>query len=75
MFSRYADRQVIDYAELCNEVDAPHVWWRGGAPQMYVDEMRMLSEEAKRVDPSIKILAHASTYARYRKTFPPLSPA
>lgn len=70
VFNRYKNKHIIDYAELANEVDAPHVWWRGATPQMYVDEMKMVKEEVKGVDPNIKIVAFGATYSRDEKKYP-----
>lgn len=65
VFERYKDKGVVEFAEVGNEVDAPRVWWRGGTPQMYVDEVRITREMAQKLDPSIKIAAFAATYSRY----------
>lgn len=70
LFNRYKDDHIIDYAELCNEVDAPHVWWRNSTPKMYVDEMKMLKKEVKGIDPNIQIAAFAATYSRNEKERP-----
>jgi hypothetical protein len=70
LFNRYKDDHIIDYAELGNEVDAPHVWWRNSTPKMYVDEMRILNKAVKGVDPDIQIAAFAATYSRNEKERP-----
>jgi hypothetical protein len=54
----------LKYLELGNEVDAENPWWRGGTAEMYVNEMRMLKEEASKIDPKLRTVAFGSTYAR-----------
>ncbi len=64
ILSRYKGGKGVRYVELANEVDAPDVWWKGSTPEMYVREMKMLKEEAAKIDPMIKTVAFASTYSR-----------
>lgn len=54
----------VEIAELANEVDAPQVWWLGATADLYVRDMRILWEEARKVDPSIRLAAFAATYSR-----------
>jgi len=54
----------VQIAELANEVDAPHVWWLGASADLYVRDMRILWEESRKVDPTIRLAAFAATYSR-----------
>jgi hypothetical protein len=64
VLKRYAGRGVIRYVELGNEVDAPNPWWRDSTPQMYVDEMKIVHEVTKKVEPTASTVAFGATYSR-----------
>ncbi|AHF91355.1 hypothetical protein OPIT5_15175 [Opitutaceae bacterium TAV5] len=64
LLRRYAGRGVIRYVELGNEVDAPNPWWRDSTPQMYVDEMKLVHEVTKRIEPTAQTVAFGATYSR-----------
>jgi hypothetical protein len=55
---------IVKDVEVGNEVDVPNVWWKGGTPEMYVRDCRIVKEESLIVDPKIKVIGFAATGSR-----------
>jgi hypothetical protein len=64
VLSRYKDKGVIQYLQLENEVDAPNPWWFDSTPEEYVEEVKLAKQAVQKIDPRIKVVAFAATYAR-----------
>lgn len=71
MFRDYLRRVITrydkyaQYWEYCNEVDAPHVWWRGGATIAdYVRDCRIVREELEKAGSKVPLLGISATYSR-----------
>jgi hypothetical protein len=62
VFSRYG--HLLHYVQLANEVDAPDPWYKGGTPETYVKECRIIKEELKKAGLAIPLYAFGATYAR-----------
>lgn len=62
VFVRYD--KYAQYWEYCNEVDAPHVWWRGATPEEYVRDCRIVREELDRIGSKVPLLGISATYSR-----------
>lgn len=56
--------KYAQYWEYCNEVDAPHVWWRGATPEEYVRDCRILREELNRLGIKTPVMGISATYSR-----------
>ena len=73
LFRQYLSQLLLRYkgivkdVELGNEVDYPNTWWVGGTPKDYVRDLKILKEEARKVDPKIRVVAFAATASRTDK--------
>jgi hypothetical protein len=63
VLARYRDKGAV-VVEVANEVDASSPWWREATPEMYVQEVKMVKEEAMKINPQIQVTAFGATYSR-----------
>lgn len=59
--------KYAQYWEYCNEVDAPHVWWRGATPEEYVRDCRIVRQEMDRLGIRTPLMGISATYSRTPK--------
>jgi hypothetical protein len=70
LFRRYIRQLLLRYKgivkdiEVGNEVDYPSVWWVGGTSKEYVRDVRIVKEEAMKIDPKTRVVAFAATGSR-----------
>ncbi|MBN1953282.1 MAG: hypothetical protein JW801_18900, partial [Bacteroidales bacterium] len=62
VLNRY--KNVIQYIEYGNEVDAPDVWWTGATADMYFRDICIIKEEMSKLTPDVPLVAFGATYSR-----------
>ncbi len=62
VFGKYG--KYAQYWEYCNEVDAPHVWWKGASIKDYIRDCKIVREELEKAGSKVPLLGISATYSR-----------
>ncbi len=62
VLNRY--KNVAQYIEYGNEVDAPVPWWINATADMYFRDIKIIKEEMNKLTPKTPLVAFAATYSR-----------